>query len=198
LSVVKARQQTGSRYPSRLRIIGGAWRGRWLEVIESEGLRPTPDRVRETLFNWLQAWVPGARCLDLFAGTGALCLESLSRGADQVVMVERTHAVAENLRRNISRLGASAAELVETDAEAYLQGPVDPFDIIFVDPPFRRSDLIDTCVKLIHERAWIKPGGWVYIEAPAERGEPELPSGWVLERSKSAGQVGYHLARAPD
>jgi len=189
---------TGAGYPQRLRIIGGDWRGRQLQVIESEGLRPTPDRVRETLFNWLQTRIAGAHCLDLFAGTGALCLESLSRGAERVVMVEMVHAVAQKLRQNIEKLGASAAALIETDAEHYLQGPVEPFDIIFVDPPFRRSDLIDTCLEVIHQRGWIKPGGWVYIEAPSERGQPALPDGWHLERSKIAGQVGYHLASAPD
>ena len=188
----------GAGYPQRLRIIGGDWRGRQLQVIESEGLRPTPDRVRETLFNWLQARVAGAHCLDLFAGTGALCLESLSRGAERVVMVEKAHAVAQNLKQNIDKLGAGAAELIETDAERYLQGPVEPFDIIFVDPPFRRSDLIDSGLEVIDRRGWIKPGGWVYIEAPSERGQPDLPEGWHLERSKIAGQVGYHLASAPE
>ncbi len=192
------RKQSTTAYPHRLRIIGGDWRGRVLSVIESEGLRPTPDRVRETLFNWLQMWVPGAHCLDLFAGTGALCLESLSRGAERVVMVEKAHAVAENLRQNIDQLGATAAELIESDAEAYLQGPVEPFDIIFVDPPFRHSDLIASCIQIISDRGWIKPGGWVYVEAPSELGEPALPPGWHLERSKSAGQVGYHLARVPE
>jgi 16S rRNA (guanine966-N2)-methyltransferase len=185
-------------YPQRLRIIGGDWRGRQLQVVESEGLRPTPDRVRETLFNWLQTRIAGAYCLDLFAGTGALCLESLSRGAARVVMVEKAHAVALNIRQNIEKLGASAAELIETDAERYLQGPVESFDIIFVDPPFRHSGMIDTCLAAIDQRGWIKPGGWVYIEAPSERGQPVLPAGWQLERSKIAGQVGYHLARAPD
>lgn len=188
----------GAGYPQRLRIIGGDWRGRQLQVIESEGLRPTPDRVRETLFNWLQTRIAGAHCLDLFAGTGALCLESLSRGAERVVMVEKARAVAQNLRRNIENLGASAAELIETDAERYLQGPAEAFDIIFVDPPFRRSDLIDTCLGLIDQHGWIKPGGWVYIEAPSEMGEPTLPAGWQMERSKIAGQVGYHLARTPE
>lgn len=188
----------GTGYPQRLRIIGGDWRGRQLQVIESEGLRPTPDRVRETLFNWLQTRIAGAHCLDLFAGTGALCLESLSRGAERVVMVEKAHPVAQNLQQNIDKLGASAAELIETDAEHYLQGPVEPFDIIFVDPPFRRSDLIDSCLEVIDRRGWIKPGGWVYIEAPSEHGQPALPGGWHLERSKIAGQVGYHLASAPD
>lgn len=192
------RKERAPGYPQRLRIIGGDWRGRVLNVIESEGLRPTPDRVRETLFNWLQVWVPGARCLDLFAGTGALCLEALSRGAERVVMVEKTHAVAENLRQNIHRLGATAAELVEADAESYLQGPVEPFDIIFVDPPFRRSELIASCIRTINDRGWIKPGGRVYVEAPSGLGQPALPPGWHLERSKTAGQVGYHLAKAPE
>jgi 16S rRNA (guanine966-N2)-methyltransferase len=194
-----ARTDKGSTgaYPGRLRIVGGQWRGRVLRVVEGEGLRPTPDRVRETLFNWLQAWTPGARCLDLFAGTGALCLEALSRGASRVVMVERAHHVAENLRANVRTLAADDAQVVETDAESFLHGPVEAFDIIFVDPPFAHPELIERCLTLIAQRGWIHPGGWVYIEAHADRGAPVLPAGWELHRSKIAGQVGYHLARVP-
>lgn len=190
------RGSTGG-YPGRLRIIGGQWRGRVLRVVEGEGLRPTPDRVRETLFNWLQAWTPGARCLDLFAGTGALCLEALSRGAGRVVMVERAHEVAENLRANVRTLAAEDAQVVETDAEGFLNGPVEAFDIVFVDPPFAHPELIGRCLALIAQRGWIRPGGRVYIEARADRGVPVLPAGWELYRSRVAGQVGYHLARVP-
>lgn len=186
------------KYPRQLRIIGGEWRGRRLNVIESEGLRPTPDRVRETVFNWLQAWVPGAGCLDLFAGTGALCLEALSRGASHVVMVEESPAVAENLRDNVHQLGADAATIVNDDSQHYLQGEIEQFDIVFVDPPFKRSDLIKLSITTLAERGWVKPGSWVYIEAPSEMAAPILPPGWILEHSKTAGQVGYHLARVTD
>ena len=188
--------KTKSSYPGRLRIIGGRWRGRRLEVPESEGLRPTPDRVRETLFNWLQPYIAGAQCLDLFAGTGALCLEALSRGAARVVMVEKEPAVAEQLRRHVATLRADHAEVVRADAVEFLQQAPQAFDIIFLDPPFR-SDLIARCAELVEVRGWIKPGGLVYIEAPSGIDAPPIPATWELIRSKSAGQVGYHLARKP-
>lgn len=189
---------SSSSYPQQLRIIGGEWRGRRLNVVESEGLRPTPDRVRETVFNWLQAWVPGARCLDLFAGTGALCLEALSRGAKSAVMVEKSVTVARNLQQNVAQLGTDAATVVNDDSQHYLQGQVEVFDIVFVDPPFKHSDLIEASMVTLHERGWVKTGSWVYIESRSELGAPTLPSGWTLERSKIAGQVGYHLARVSD
>jgi 16S rRNA (guanine966-N2)-methyltransferase len=182
-----------SSYPRQLRIIGGRWRGRRLDVSESEGLRPTPDRVRETLFNWLQPYIAGANCLDLFAGTGALCLEALSRGATQVVMVEKAAHVAQQLRRHVEKLEATGAEVVPADAVEFLQREPRVFDIVFLDPPFK-SDLIAECAALVETRGWIKPGGLVYIEAPS-RMEPLLPATWQLIRSKKAGQVGYHLAR---
>jgi len=197
--VAKARKGSAvGDYPQQLRIIGGDWRGRSLNVIDSEGLRPTPDRVRETVFNWLQAWVPGSSCLDLFAGTGALCLEALSRGASRVVMVEKATAVAENLRQNVQQLDTNAATVINDDSQHYLQGEAEPFDIVFVDPPFKRSDMIEASMTTLAERGWVKPGSRVYIEAPSEMGAPALPNGWVLERSKTAGQVGYHLACVSD
>jgi len=183
-----------SSYPRKLRIIGGRWRGRRLDVLESEGLRPTPDRVRETLFNWLTPYIAGADCLDLFAGTGALCLEALSRGAARVVMVEKAPHVAERLRRHVESLGAAGAEVVPADAVNYLVRPSRLFDIVFIDPPFK-SNLIAECTALVETRGWLKPGGLAYIEAPSRLGEPALPAGWELIRSKKAGQVGYHLAR---
>lgn len=185
-----------SPYLRRLRIIGGEWRGRWLEVIESEGLRPTPDRVRETVFNWLQPIISGARCLDLFAGTGALCLEALSRGAEQVVMVEKSRRVADVLRRNIARLDAGNAQVIEDEALAFLKGPGESFDIVFVDPPFRQSHLICVYLQKLKDTGRVQAGGKVYIEAPADIGVPDLPEGWTLARSKTAGQVGYHLISA--
>jgi 16S rRNA (guanine966-N2)-methyltransferase len=193
--VAKAKPSSARKYPQQLRIIGGEWRGRRLNVIESEGLRPTPDRVRETVFNWLQVWVPGANCLDLFAGTGALCLEALSRGAKRVVMIEKAKTVADNLQQNLQQLGTDAATVINDDSQHYLQGQVEVFDIVFVDPPFKRSNLIEASMVTLAERGWVKSGSWVYIESRSELGAPILPSGWTLERSKIAGQVGYHLAR---
>jgi len=183
-----------SSYPGQLRIIGGRWRGRRLSVPESEGLRPTPDRVRETLFNWLQTCIGGAQCLDLFAGTGALCLEALSRGAARVVMIEKAPPVVERLRQQLVLLEAENARVTLADAVDFLQQTPEAFDIIFLDPPFK-SDLIGQCAKLIEAHGWIKPGGLVYIEAPSQVKELPLPGTWELIRSKKAGQVGYHLAR---
>jgi len=183
-----------SSYPQKLRIIGGRWRGRRLDVFESEGLRPTPDRVRETLFNWLQPYIAGAHCLDLFAGTGALCLEALSRGAADVVMVEKAPPVAQRLHQHVERLEAVGAEVVLADAVEFLQRTPRAFDIVFLDPPFK-SNLIAECAALVEARGWIKSGGLVYVEAPSRMGELTLPATWELIRSKKAGQVGYHLAR---
>ncbi len=165
--------------------------------MQSEGLRPTPDRVRETVFNWLQAWVPGADCLDLFAGTGALCLEALSRGARSAVMVERARPVADQLRRTVQILGAETAEVVEAEAENFLEGPARSFDIVFVDPPFARPDLVPYCLETLARDGWVRPGGWVYVEAASGTALPTLPNGWEVYRSKSSGQVGYHLIRVP-
>jgi 16S rRNA (guanine966-N2)-methyltransferase len=183
-------------YPGRVRIIAGQWRGRYLDVTDMPGLRPTPNRVRETLFNWLTPFLPGADCLDLFAGSGALCIESLSRGAAHAVMVEQQRPVADNLRRNLERLGAAHAEVIEADAAGYLAGPVRPMDIIFVDPPFARGDLIAACLATIARRGWLKPGGLVYVEAPATLDPLPLPPCWQTHRHKVTGQVGYHLLRA--
>lgn len=183
-----------SSYPGKLRIIGGRWRGRRLSVPEAEGLRPTPDRVRETLFNWLQPYLAGAGCLDLFAGTGALCLEALSRGAGRVVMVEKAAPVVERLRQHVAMLGAENAVVMQADAVEYLRQAPQAFDIIFLDPPFR-SNLIARCAELVEARGWIKSGGLIYIESPSRMEPLPLPATWELIRSKQAGQVGYHLAR---
>jgi 16S rRNA (guanine966-N2)-methyltransferase len=190
----RAATKTGLSYPGKLRIIGGRWRGRRLSIPEAEGLRPTPDRVRETLFNWLQPYIAGASCLDLFAGTGALCLEALSRGAGQVVMVEKNAHVVESLRQHVAMLQAVNAGVVHADAVDFLRQTPQPFDIIFLDPPFK-SDLIAPCAELVETNGWIKRGGLVYVEAPSQVDVLPLPATWELIHSKKAGQVGYHLAQ---
>jgi 16S rRNA (guanine966-N2)-methyltransferase len=188
-----------SKRGGELRIIAGRWRSRKIQFPETAGLRPTPNRVRETLFNWLQPRLPGARCLDLFAGSGALAFEALSRGAGEVVLVERNPDVAAALRRNLALLEAANAELLETDALALLErAPARAFDIVFLDPPFHpdpgADDLLAHCCALLDGRGWLAPLGLVYLEVPADRAPP-LPPGWSLIRSKRAGQVGYHLVR---
>ncbi len=194
----KGERRAGARpapaYPGKIRIIGGQWRGRKLPVPIQEGLRPTPDRVRETVFNWLAPMIQGARCLDLFSGTGALCLEALSRGAGEVVMVERAAHVARQLRDNVALLNAQGARPLEIDATEFLQGSSEPFDVIFLDPPFA-SDLIKRCADLIDARGWLKPDGLVYIEAPREIDPLPLPPTWRSHRDKNAGAVRYGLWR---
>jgi 16S rRNA (guanine966-N2)-methyltransferase len=181
-----------------VRIIGGGWRGRRVSFPDLPGLRPTPDRVRETLFNWLQHEVAGARCLDLFAGSGALGLEALSRGASDVVFVEQAVAAARTLKDQLIRLGGERrAAVIEMGATRFLRpsaSRVERFDIVFMDPPFGTDALADY-VPLLDAADWVKEGGLVYLENEKSAGVPALPSRWQLLKSKSAGEVGYHLAR---
>ncbi len=178
-----------------MRIIGGAWRGRRIAFPDLPDLRPTPDRVRETLFNWLQHPVAGARCLDLFAGSGALGLEALSRGAHELVLVEQDPTAARNLTEQIQRLQASAqASVVEMDVYNYLLRPTESFDIVFLDPPFK-SDAMPGLTAVLDAGTWLKPETLIYLESPRELGAPRLPARWDMLKSKSAGEVGYHLAR---
>jgi 16S rRNA (guanine966-N2)-methyltransferase len=177
-----------------LRIIGGEWRGRKIHFPPVSAIRPTPDRVRETVFNWLQSAVAGRRCLDLYAGSGALGLEALSRGAREVVFVDQEPVVFRHLGSTLQMLGCTRARVVRSDALSFLAGVAEPFDIILLDPPFSESVLAGVC-RTIQAGGWLAPGGLVYLEAPASAGPPELPDGWSLLKSKRAGEVGYHLAR---
>jgi 16S rRNA (guanine966-N2)-methyltransferase len=163
-------------------------------------LRPTPDRVRETLFNWLQHSIVNARCLDLFAGSGALGLEALSRGASALVFVELAQMATRCLHMELARLGGtSKSRVVDMGASRFLRSPAEsfggPFDVVFLDPPFRREALAEY-IPLLDAGDWVKPSGLVYLESERAAGIPGLPSHWELLKSKSAGEVGYHLARA--
>ncbi len=178
----------------RVRIIGGRLRGRRLAVLGQPGLRPTPDRVRETLFNWLQPFVDGSRCLDLFAGTGALGLEAHSRGACEVVLVERSKEVARQLRLTVEEWGLSDVSVARADALRWLARPPRAFDIAFLDPPFG-SHLLEPACQELARCGWLRPEGRVYIETSAPSGLPRLPSGWELERSGRGGEVGFALFR---
>jgi 16S rRNA (guanine966-N2)-methyltransferase len=178
-----------------VRIVGGAWRGRRVGFPDIPGLRPTPDRVRETLFNWLQHDIVDTRCLDLFAGSGALGLEALSRGAREVVFVEQAQAAARALQAELERLGAGArARVMELGAARFLRAPAEPFDGVFLDPPFGQAALAEYIPSLAAGH-WVRAGGWVYLECERAAGVPALPPHWQLLKSKSAGEVGYHLAR---
>jgi len=177
-----------------LRIIGGEWRGRKVRFPPLATIRPTPNRVRETAFNWLQGVVPGSRCLDLYAGSGALGLEALSRGAREVTFVDVEPAVVRHIVDTLRELGCDRGHAVRADARRFLEAPGTPYDIIFLDPPFDEPVLGAAC-QGIEAAGWLKAGGYVYLESPATAGEPPLPAGWTLLRSKRAGEVGYHLAR---
>jgi len=178
---------------NQVRIIAGCWRGRKLSFAPVAGVRPTPDRVRETLFNWLGPVIRDARCLDLYAGSGALGIEAASRGAASVVLVDSDPQVVARLREQLQLLDASQIEVVQSTVEGWLSAPAEPFDIVFLDPPFRR-DLLPACMQALENGGWLAVDARVYIEAESNF-QPVLPENWELTRSKRAGQVGYHLAR---
>jgi len=182
----------GARQGNKVRIIGGEHRGRKLSFPDIPGLRPTGDRIRETLFNWLQPRLQGAACLDLFAGSGALGLEAASRGAGRVVMLDRSSMVVEQLRHNISLLGLEQATVEQADAISWLQTTPQPFDIVFLDPPFADNLLQPVCEK-VAEGGWLRPGALIYLETDLDYGLPQLPSSWQQLKHKKAGQVGYFL-----
>jgi 16S rRNA (guanine966-N2)-methyltransferase len=182
----------GTREARVLRIIGGSWRGRKLRFPPTAEIRPTPDRVRETLFNWLGSRVSGARCLDLFAGSGALGLESLSRGAAHVTFVERDGAAVRELRARLLEWGARGAEVEHGDALHFLGGASRPFDIVFLDPPFD-SEFLTSAAARLDDGGWLAAGALIYVECAARNGLPPLPQGWTALKSKQAGEVGYHL-----
>ncbi len=174
---------------ARVRIIGGAWRRRWLPVADVPGLRPSADAQRETLFNWLQPALPGARVLDLFAGTGVLGLEAASRGASSVVLVEKNPLVARQLGASCRLLGATQVTVVQDDVLRWLSqecgaGCV-PFDVVFLDPPFGQG-LVPEALDRLRAGGWMTGGSRVYIEQ--ETGLP-APGGWVIERERTGGQA---------
>ena len=177
----------------QLRIIGGSWRGRKIDFATKPGVRPTPDRIRETLFNWLQTSIAGARCLDLFSGSGALGFEALSRGASEVVMVEQSSAVTRQLLANATRLKTSDATIEQSNADNYLQRPAQPFDVVFLDPPFETDSLEHYCTQL-ETAGWLAPRASIYMERAKGSAPPQLPDGWQLHREKQTGKVSYALA----
>lgn len=172
---------------SRVRIVGGQWRSRLIEVAGVEGLRPTPDRVRETLFNWLGQDLDGLRCLDLFAGTGILGFESASRGAAAVVLVERQPHALDALHKAAKTLQASQVEIVRGDALKFLQDTQRKFDVVFLDPPYHQGWL--ERVEPWLDRV-LEPGGWLYAESetPVSR-----LGAWHTVKEGRAGLVHYHL-----
>lgn len=163
-------------------------------MVDIPGLRPTPDRVRETLFNWLQPVIVGRRCLDLFAGTGALGFEAASRGAAEVILIERDPCLVRVLNQQAAKLEAQEIAVVCAEAIEWLKGPASAFDIVFLDPPFGEG-LLEPCCRQLQTGGWLKPGALIYLESERALPFPPIPSEWQIERAKQAGQVRYYLAR---
>jgi len=192
------RKASGQQGVGEIRLIGGDFRGRKLPVCLAEGLRPTSDRVRETVFNWLQFDMAGAVCLDVFAGSGALGLEALSRGAAWVTLIEKNPKVAAQLRQNLHRLkvDASRATVIEGEACEQLallaQSSLSPFHGIFLDPPFQKG-LMQPVLDLIFRENLIHPQGWLYLEQEKSLPWPQFPKGWQPVREKATVQVKYGL-----
>ena len=177
----------------KIKIIGGQWRSRQIDVLDAQGLRPTPSRVRETLFNWLQADIVNSHCLDLFAGSGALGFEALSRGAKTVVQIERNPLACHVLRKNAQTLATSSIKLQQADAFEYLQtAETRPFDIVFVDPPFFQGFVLQSC-DLLERHGWLSGYTKIYIESEHELELTTLSSSWHLLKHKRAGDVMYRL-----
>jgi len=175
-----------------LRIIGGEWRGRNFQFPVVEHLRPTPDRVRETLFNWLAPYLDGARCLDLFCGSGALGLEALSRGAGEVGFVDTSRQVIQFIKETSAIVKTEHANFFHGQAEAFLTKTATVYDIVFLDPPYD-LDLIPATAAQLQTGGWLKPGSWIYIEHDGRLDLSTLPTEWHQHREKKAGQVHYSL-----
>lgn len=178
---------------NQLRIIGGLWRGRKLSFPDVDGLRPTGDRIRETLFNWLAPDIQGAHCLDLFAGSGALGLEALSRGAQSSLLLEKHAAAVQQLKNNLQLLQADNGRVEQVDSLQWLKQQQSPhrFDIVFIDPPFA-LDLWGPIAAALETHAWLSDEAVIYLEAPRDA-HLQLPANWQLHRDKQAGQVSFRL-----
>jgi 16S rRNA (guanine966-N2)-methyltransferase len=178
-----------TQHPNSVRIIAGKWRGRRLSFPSVLGLRPTPDRVRETVFNWLQPVIVDAVCLDLFAGSGAFGFEALSRGAKKVVMVDNDSSVIQQLHTQAASLQASIT-LLKADIAKQWPAFENKFDVVFLDPPYQ-SSLLEKCLQQLP--AWLLPQAVVYVETSSQKPLPPLPSGLEIIKEKKAGQVAYYL-----
>ena len=178
---------------NQIRIISGQWRSRQLSFNDIPGLRPTPNRVRETLFNWLQNDIVGSRCLDLYAGSGALSFEAASRGAKAVVQVEQDANACRSLHENVVKLKANQIQIIQSDVFRYLSGKAEHFEVVFLDPPFGLNLAAQTC-QWLEDKDWLNPHAKIYVEVESKiKLLEELPENWQLLKSKTAGEVGYHL-----
>ena len=176
----------------QLRIIAGKWRGRKIKFLDQEGLRPTPDRVRETLFNWLQPDIPGSVCLDLFAGSGALGFEAASRGATSVTLVDNSNQACKLMLENTEQLQSASIQVIASDAERYLEGNNTKYDVIFLDPPYRLN-ILPKIFTILEQKKCLSEHAKIYIEHDVKQEIPELPGNWQVLKNKTAGQVSYYL-----
>ena len=186
---------------NQLRIIGGKWRGQKLSFANAEGLRPTGDRIRETLFNWLTPVISGAHCLDLFAGSGALGIEALSRGAMSATLIEKNRTAITLLQQSCAQLHADNADIVQMDALDWLkntkpssQKPTKLFDVVFLDPPFT-TELLQPCCDLLQQHGLLANNAHIYIEMDSQQSAPITSPSWNPLREKTSGQVTYRLYR---
>ncbi|MFK5893516.1 MAG: 16S rRNA (guanine(966)-N(2))-methyltransferase RsmD [Pseudomonadota bacterium] len=183
---------------NQLRIIGGKWRGRKLNFVDAQGLRPTLDRVRETLFNWLQPIIYNAHCLDLYSGSGALAFEALSRGASQVTMVDNNRQVSRQLNHNLELLSCENATVKCMDAVDFLsqqplpQSTQEKYQVVFLDPPFNQG-LLDSCCEKIEQQQLLADNSYIYIEAEKNLQLNNIPDAWFKLKEKKAGQLAYYL-----
>ncbi|WP_172972847.1 MULTISPECIES: 16S rRNA (guanine(966)-N(2))-methyltransferase RsmD [Vibrio] len=175
-----------------IRIISGLWRGRKLPVHDAEGLRPTTDRVKETLFNWIASDIPNARCLDLFAGSGGLGFEAASRQAEEVTLIELNVKAFQQLQQNMQAVKATNITLLNQNSLNFLKQPGKPYDIVFIDPPFRQGLLLEA-IEQLENNGWLSDQALIYIETEKELAMPALPDNWTMHREKVAGQVRFQL-----
>jgi 16S rRNA (guanine966-N2)-methyltransferase len=195
LAVARNKRQGSAASKGQVRIIGGDQRGLRLQFVDHGGdLRPSSDRLRETLFNWLQFELPGLRVLDLFAGSGVLGAEALSRGAAEAVLIEKQRDRVTDLQRQLHPLFAERIQVHCHDALRWLQQRATPFDLVFVDPPYDLGLVEPACADL-ESRGWLAEHAWVYVESRRQAAVPAVPAGWILHREKQAGEIHARLFR---
>lgn len=190
---IRPNPNSTAKSSGEIRIIGGKWRGRKLPVIDSIGLRPTTDRIKETLFNWLMPYILDAHCLDCYAGSGSLGFEAISRGAATATLVEQSKPIALQLEKNRATLKADNISIINSNVLERLSHPADSaFDLVFIDPPFNQN-LVQTTIDKLVSNQWLSPQAWIYIETETSHAPLILPNSWLLHREKQAGQVSYRL-----
>lgn len=192
----KTRISTQNRPAGEVRVIAGLWRGRKLPVLNAEGLRPTTDRVKETLFNWLMMDIAGSRCLDCFAGSGSLGIEALSRQAQAVVFLEKFADAANQLKKNLVSLKAENGKVIQTDTLQFLaqKNSEMPFDLVFVDPPFHQG-FVPQVLTALEQNGWLAENALIYVETEKNHSPLVSPEHWQVIKEKTAGQVVSRLVR---